>query len=127
MCRWLAYSGPPLSAIEQAIASDKPFIIDAIVQLAGNITAVIAGRETRPFRYHPEGVFATIGHRSAVGVAFGIRFSGFAAWSIWHAIYLAKMPSLTRKIQIAFEWGTGLFFPPDIVQLTTIQTERSQR
>lgn len=92
-------------------------------QLARNIAAAVAGRPTRPFRYHPEGVFATIGHRSAVGVAFRVRLTGFAAWSAWHAIYLAKMPSAARRLQISVEWIMNFFVPPEIVELSTLRTD----
>jgi signal-transduction protein with cAMP-binding, CBS, and nucleotidyltransferase domain len=46
------------------------------------------------------------------------------AWFIWRGVYLAKMPSLARKVQIAFDWAWQLFFARDIVQLTVQQTER---
>jgi NADH dehydrogenase len=103
------------------------FAIRQAKQLSNNILAVINSRPTRPFSYVPEGVFANLGNRSAVGEAFGIRFSGFTAWLIWHGIYWAKMPSLTRKLQIGFEWITAMFFPPDLVELTTLQTKQEQK
>lgn len=79
------------------------FAIRQAKQLSGNLLAAIAGEPTRPFRFHQQGVFANFGHRSAVGQAFGVPLSGFFAWLVWHCIYWAKMPSLTRKIQIGFE------------------------
>lgn len=92
-------------------------------QLARNLTAVITGREPRPFRYSPEGLFAAIGHRNAVGQAFGIRLSGFPAWVLWHGIYWAKMPTLGRKIQVALDWAWDLFFPRDLVALPMERTK----
>ena len=92
-------------------------------RLARNLTAVIAGREPQPFRYRPEGLFAAIGHRNAVGQAFGIRVSGFPAWVLWHGIYWAKMPTVGRKIQIAFDWTWDLFFPRDLVELSMERTK----
>lgn len=93
-------------------------------QLARNLQAVIEGRDPQPFHYRPEGLFAAIGHRNAVGKAFGIRLSGFVAWVLWHGIYWAKMPSFGRKLQIAFDWGWDLFFPRDLVQLPMDRTRR---
>jgi len=55
---------------------------------------------------------------------FGLRFSGLPAWFLWRGIYLSKMPTLARKVQIAFDWLWQIFFPRDIVQLNLWQTER---
>ena len=66
----------------------------------------------------------TIGNRRAVGRVFGVRFSGLPAWFLWRGIYLSKMPTLARKVQIAFDWLWQMFFPRDIVELNLWQTER---
>lgn len=92
------------------------------VQLAKNLDAVIAGRPPEPFRYRSKGVFCLIGHRNAVGEAFGLKLAGFPAWVLWHGIYWSKMPSLARKLQIAVDWAWNLCFPRDIVELSMEQT-----
>ena len=91
-------------------------------QVARNIVAVTNGKEPAPFRYTPQGMFCLIGHRAAVGQAFKWRVSGLFAWFLWHGIYWAKMPSLARKVQIAVDWTWAMFFPRDIVELSTDQT-----
>jgi NADH dehydrogenase len=93
-------------------------------QLADNIARAIAGQPTQAFAYKPLGMLASIGNHKAVGLVFGLRVSGFLAWFLWRGIYLAKMPTLARKIQIAFDWAWQLIFPRDIVQLNLGQTER---
>jgi NADH dehydrogenase len=93
-------------------------------QLARNLAGAIAGKPTRPFRFHPLGAFASIGNRRAVGQVFGLKFSGLPAWFLWRGIYLSKMPTFARKVQIAFDWLWQIFFPRDIVQLNLWQTER---
>src|SRR5262249_29065230 len=95
--------------------------------LARNLLSVIAGGATRPFSYKPLGMLASIGNYRAVGLAFGMKVSGFPAWFLWRGIYLSKMPSLARKVQIAFDWAWQLFFPRDIAQLKLEQTERLGR
>jgi NADH dehydrogenase len=80
-----------------------------------------------PFHFKPLGAFASIGNRRAVGRAFGLHFSGLLAWFVWRGIYLAKMPTLARKLQIAFDWFWQILFPRDIVQLSLGQTERLHR
>ncbi len=92
--------------------------------LARNLASALRGGPTEPFRFKPLGAFASIGNRRAVGQVFGLRFSGLPAWFLWRGIYLSKMPTLARKVQIAFDWLWQMFFPRDIVQLNLWQTER---
>jgi NADH dehydrogenase len=63
------------------------------------------------------GSFAAIGHHNAVGQVLGLKVAGLPAWAMWRAIYLGKMPTLARKVQVAFDWLWDLFFARDIVQL----------
>lgn len=92
------------------------------LQLAKNLEAVIGGRRPEPFRYRSKGLFCLIGHRNAVGEAFGLKIAGFPAWVLWHGIYWAKMPSVARKLQILVDWAWDLCFPRDIVELSMEQT-----
>jgi NADH dehydrogenase len=96
-------------------------------QLAANLAAARAGRPTRPFSFKPLGMLASIGNRKAVGLVMGLRVSGFPAWFLWRGVYLSKMPTLARKIQIAFDWAWQLFFPRDIAQLSLEATARLGR
>ncbi len=95
--------------------------------LAKNLAAAIEGQPTQPFSFKPLGMLASIGNYKAVGVVFGMKVSGFVGWFIWRGVYLSKMPTLARKIQIAFDWAWQLFFPRDIVELSLSQTERLGR
>jgi NADH dehydrogenase len=96
-------------------------------QLAANLLRAIEGQPTKAFSFKPLGMLASIGNHRAVGLVFGVRVSGFLAWFLWRGIYLGKMPSLGRKVQIAFDWAWQLIFPRDIAQLTLQQTERLGR
>ena len=40
-----------------------------------------------------------------------------AAWLVWRAYYLSRMPTLGRKVRIFVEWTWGMFFPNDITHL----------
>ena len=100
------------------------FAIRQATQLARNLAAVASGGSPEPFHYHMKGMFAAIGHRRAVGNPFGVQLAGFPAYMMWRAIYWAKMPSVARRMQIAFDWFWDLFFPRDIVELSTLQTGR---
>jgi NADH dehydrogenase len=96
-------------------------------QLAANLRRAVQGEPTRPFSYKPQGMLASIGNHRAVGLIFGVKCSGLLTWMLWRGIYLSKMPTLARKLQILFDWTWQLLFPRDIVQLSMGQTERFGR
>jgi NADH:quinone reductase (non-electrogenic) len=56
------------------------------------VLRLLAGEQTRAFRYHDKGIMATIGRRSAVvELRGGLRLRGTLAWLAWlglHLIYL---------------------------------------
>jgi NADH dehydrogenase len=91
--------------------------------LAGNIVAALEGREGKPFRFKTLGLLAAIGRRSGVARILGLQFSGFLAWFLWRAIYLAKLPRLEKKVRVAFDWSLDLFFSKDLVQFHTAPSE----
>lgn len=92
--------------------------------LAGNITACLHGKDTKPFRFKPLGALSTIGHNKAVAEVFGLRISGFTAWLMWRGIYLLMLPTLARKVRVFFEWNWGMLFPADIAYLGFSRTKR---
>jgi NADH dehydrogenase len=91
-------------------------------QLARNIARAVADRPSRPFSYRSRGQLATIGHRKAVAHVLGMKLSGFPAWLIWRAVYLAMLPTLVRKLQVFSEWNLELLFPRDMTQLNFART-----
>jgi NADH dehydrogenase len=88
---------------------------------AKNIERAILGRPLEPFRYRTMGLLATIGHRSAVAMIFGLKFSGLTAWWLWRTIYLAKLPGLLKKLRVTMSWTLDLFFGRDIEQIITLR------
>jgi len=105
-----AYNGRPCPATAQ-------FAIEQARQLAKNLERVSRGAETKPFNFRPRGMLASIGHRNAVAEIYGFKLSGFVAWFLWRGIYLAKLPTLGRKLEVAIGWACAIPFPPNIVQL----------
>lgn len=85
-----------------------------------NIADVVEGREPRPFAFRSLGTLVALGHRTAVADVRGLRFSGFVAWTLWRAIYLAKLPGLEKKTRVGLDWLLELAFPRDI----TVSDER---
>jgi NADH dehydrogenase len=96
-------------------------------QLAQNISQRALNLPTQPFSYRTLGLFAAIGRRNAVGQVMGFTFAGFFAWFLWRGIYLAKMPTVARKVQIAFDWAWDLLFPRDICEISQQETARMPR
>jgi NADH dehydrogenase len=87
------------------------------VQLARNLDRVLRGRPAAPFVYSPIGALAGLGCRTGVAKVFGVKISGFAAWFLWRAVYLLKMPGWARRLRVALDWTADLLFPRDYVTL----------
>lgn len=90
--------------------------------VADNIARTLRGQEPTAFRFRTLGVLVALGHRTAVAEIRGVRFSGFAAWLLWRAIYLAKLPGIERKLRVSVDWLMDLVFPRDIVVTSTTPT-----
>ena len=105
-----AYDGRPSPATAQ-------FAVQQARQLAENLKCVSQNVATKPFCFRPRGMLASIGHHNAVAVIYGIKLSGFIAWFLWRGIYLSKLPTFSRKLEVAISWAVGIPFPPNIVQL----------
>ena len=93
--------------------------------LAHNIHAAIRGGKLKSFSYRSLGSLAVLGHQTACAQLFGLKFSGLLAWWMWRTIYLAKLPTLEKKIRVALDWTIDLFFPRDIVQTFTFRKNGS--
>lgn len=88
-------------------------------RLARNIMATIDRRPDRvePFRYRTIGTLASIGHRTGVGVVFGIRVRGWIAWLMWRGYYWSRVPGIGGKARVALDWLLAALFGSDPVQL----------
>jgi NADH dehydrogenase len=84
--------------------------------LAYNIHAHIHDQPPKPFHFDALGALCVVGHHTACAEIKGLRFSGLFAWFLWRGIYVAKLPSLERKVRVMVDWIVELFFPRDIVQ-----------
>ncbi|HLH53942.1 MAG TPA: FAD-dependent oxidoreductase [Verrucomicrobiae bacterium] len=93
-------------------------------QCAQNICRVMRGQPTRPFRFKLLGELCSIGGHSAVADLFGMHLSGFLAWFAWRGVYLFKLPTIGRRMQVGFDWASLLLFPRDLAYVRTEQTER---
>lgn len=91
-------------------------------QLAANLLRTFKGQPTKPFSFKVLGMLASLGNRRAVAEILGIHISGFIAWVLWRGIYLSKLPSFARKLEVVVDWTWKALFPPNIVQLPLSRT-----
>jgi NADH dehydrogenase len=91
------------------------------VVVAKNIEAIILDRPLKPFRFKMLGQLASIGHHTGVAIVFGIKFSGFIAWSFWRLVYLMKLPRLAKKLRVMASWALDIFFGQEIEQMITVR------
>jgi NADH:quinone reductase (non-electrogenic) len=81
-----------------------------------NIAAAVRGGRQAQFAFEGLGTLGSLGHGSAVAQILGMKISGLAAWFLWRAIYLAKIPGIKSKVRIGMDWMIHLLFPPDLSQ-----------
>src|ERR1043166_7263275 len=93
-------------------------------QCAENIVRVIERQPTKPFSFKQLGELCSIGGHSAVADLFGLHLSGFFAWFVWRGVYLFKLPTWARRLQVGFDWAWLLLFPRDLAHVRTRQTDR---
>ncbi len=102
--------GKPMPPLAQIAIRQAP-------QLARNIAAVEAGRQTTPGEVHLQGVLVPLGRHRGVADLKAICIHGFFAWVMWRAIYLIKTPKLSRRIRVLADWLLNAFFRKDYSQL----------
>ncbi len=93
-------------------------------RLAANILATFEGKRLQPFRYKNLGQLCSLGRYKGVAMVMGVKLRGFPAWFLHRSYHLVMMPTLAKKVRIAFDWTVGLFFPRDVVQLGSLQWPR---
>jgi NADH dehydrogenase len=70
-----------------------------------NIARLVAGKETKPFRYHDKGTMATIGRGAAVvQLPRGRTMKGEPAWLAWGAVHLALLSTGEDRAKAVVDW-----------------------
>jgi NADH:ubiquinone reductase (H+-translocating) len=87
------------------------------VQEAKHLARNLLSAKPKPFAYRSRGMMACVGHLKGVAEVLGVPLSGLAAWLVWRAYYLSRMPTFGRKLRIFVEWTWGMFFTTDITHL----------
>jgi NADH:ubiquinone reductase (H+-translocating) len=69
--------------------------------VATAIATRLAGGEVPPFHFAPKGHLALLGHRTGVAQVGPLLFTGWPAWLLWHAYYLARIPAWRNRLHLA--------------------------
>lgn len=86
-------------------------------QVAANIVRVVRGHEPVPIQIRSKGTLAAFGYHSAVAKVGKLKLTGFPAWFLWRTAYLIKMPTLRKKLRVAWDWTADLIFPHEFFEL----------
>lgn len=90
---------------------------------AQNIRAQVWGQPMQAFRYNDRGQMATIGRRSAVLEAFGIRLTGFLAWLGWLFVHIIELIGFRNRLIVLTNWAYNYFTYDRGVRLITRREE----
>ncbi len=92
-------------------------------QAARNILRKLKARPTRPFKFKPVGVAASIGGHRGVAELLGVRVSGFFAFWLWRSAFLIKLPSVLQKLKVGLNWAWETVFPREISAFSVAKTQ----
>ncbi|WP_246281987.1 NAD(P)/FAD-dependent oxidoreductase [Nitrosopumilus ureiphilus] len=81
-------------------------------------------KKLKKFSFHSIGVMAIIGNRTGIATIRGYSIIGITAWLIWRAYYLAKIPTLGKKLKISVDWATDFLLTRDITLIGTIKKKK---
>jgi NADH dehydrogenase len=105
---------PEVFAIGDMASLDKlPGVAQPAIQEGKYVGKVIkdrlAGRQTPPFKYFDKGTMATIGYRSAVADAFGVKVTGFLAYVMWVFIHVLYLADWGNRLGTLYTWARALW------------------
>jgi NADH dehydrogenase len=86
-----------------------PVAIQQGAHLAKNISHLIKGEATVPFKYHDKGSLATIGRNKAVADLGRFKFQGFFAWLIWLFVHVMSLAGFSNKLIVFINWVINYF------------------
>jgi NADH:quinone reductase (non-electrogenic) len=95
------------------------------------IRSRIAGEKAPDtFKYFDKGSMATIGYRSAVADAFGVKFTGFIGYVMWAFIHVMYLIGWGNRLGTIYTWARGLWFGHSrahrVITFETAQDEISE-
>ena len=107
---------PEVFAIGDMVSLNKlPGVAQPALQEGQYVAKVIKARlagtaAPAPFKYFDKGSMATIGYRSAVADAFGVKVTGIPAYLMWAFIHVAYLVGWGNRFGILYTWSRALLF-----------------
>lgn len=95
--------------------TEKPFpgLASVAIQqgkyVARQIRRLREKKDRPPFRYFDKGMMATIGKTKAIGVFWGIKFSGFIAWLAWCFVHILYLIGFRNRLGVLTHWLFSYF------------------
>jgi NADH:ubiquinone reductase (H+-translocating) len=108
-------TGRPMPATAQHAIREGP-------AAARNVLRALEGRPAEPFHYGQLGMLVSLGRRHGIGEVLGIPVSGLIGWFMWRSYYLARLPTIERRIRVAIDWTLDWFLARDIVEINVRRT-----
>lgn len=93
-------------------------------RLAGNIAAVLRGREPRRYWHASAGSAASLGLYRGAAEVYGLRVHGFPAWMTHRTYHLLRLPTLNRRLRVVSDWTLALPFARETVSLDVLEHSR---
>jgi NADH dehydrogenase len=107
---------PEVFAIGDMVSLNKlPGIAQPAMQEGKYVGKLIKARlsgdqNIEPFKYFDKGSMATIGYRSAVADAFGVKVTGFLAYVMWGFIHVLYLIGWGNRLGTLYTWLRALVF-----------------
>ncbi|WP_345947523.1 MULTISPECIES: NAD(P)/FAD-dependent oxidoreductase [unclassified Mucilaginibacter] len=96
------------ASVTEATPNGHPGVAQVAIQqgkkLAENLSHLVKGEPTEPFKYKDLGSMATIGRNKAVADLGKIKLSGFFAWLIWMFVHLISLLGFRNKVITFINW-----------------------
>jgi NADH dehydrogenase len=98
-----------LAAVESEGGTPVPGVAPAALQegrhAALNVTRLLRGAPTLPFRYRDKGLMATVGRAAAVARIGRLELSGLVAWLGWLFVHLFFLIGFRNRVAVILQWA----------------------
>jgi NADH dehydrogenase len=107
---------PEVFAVGDMVSLNKlPGIAQPAMQEGKYVGKLIKARlsgdqNVEPFKYFDKGSMATIGYKSAVADAFGMKFTGFLGYVMWGFIHVLYLIGWGNRLGTLYTWLRALVF-----------------
>nr|BBH85492.1 pyridine nucleotide-disulfide oxidoreductase [Thermosporothrix sp. COM3] len=90
-------TGNPIPATAQAALHQGNYLGKAIA-------TVIRGGQPEPYEFKMLGHLVLLGRQTGVARIGDVTLTGLPAWVVWHLVYLLRIPSMTKRLQLTLNW-----------------------